>query len=93
MTFQKIVNKVSPVLQLISVDTMNEKLSYSIQDAIEALGVSRQKIYNEMASGRLKSFRIGRRRFVAHGSIIEYINDRVREAAEKEKEAAASMEA
>ena len=53
-----------------------EIFSYSIIQLMEILHVSRQTIYDEINSGRLKTFRIGRRRFASSNAVHEYIDDR-----------------
>jgi len=50
--------------------------SYSIIQLMEVLHVSRQTIYDEINSGRLKTFKIGRRRFVSDDALRKYIKDR-----------------
>jgi len=54
--------------------------SYSINQLMEVLHVSRQTVYDEINSGRLKTFRIGRRRFVSDDALRKYIKDRERAA-------------
>jgi len=56
-----------------------ENFSYSIIQLIEVLHVSRQTVYDEINSGRLKTFKIGRRRFVSDDALREYIKDREEE--------------
>jgi len=53
--------------------------SYSINQLMEVLHVSRQTVYDEINSGRLKTFKIGRRRFVSDDALREYIKDREEE--------------
>ena len=48
----------------------------SIRDTSKILKVSIQTIYNEISSGRLKTYKIGRRRFVSADAIHKYIKDR-----------------
>jgi excisionase family DNA binding protein len=52
----------------------------SIRDASKILKVSIQTIYNEINSGRLKTYKIGRRRFVSADALHKYIKDRETEA-------------
>jgi len=56
-----------------------ENFSYSIIQLMEVLHVSRQTVYDEINSGRLKTFKIGRRRFVSDDALREYIKDREEE--------------
>lgn len=37
-----------------------ERIAYSPSEAAEALGVTRQHVYNLMAAGRLRSVKLGR---------------------------------
>lgn len=48
----------------------------SIRDTSKILKVSIQTIYNEISSGRLKTYKIGRRRFVSADAMHKYIKDR-----------------
>lgn len=56
------------------------KLSYSIEDATELLNISRVMIYREINAGRIKTFNVGRRRFISHRAMEEYIADREKES-------------
>lgn len=62
------------------------KLSYTIEDAILTLNLSRATLYREISQGRLRTFSVGRRRFVSLQAIEDYI-------AEREKESNPSPEA
>jgi len=57
-----------------------ENFSYSIIQLMEILHVSRQTVYDEINSGRLKTFKIGRRRFVSDDALRKYIEDREKAA-------------
>ncbi|HEX7400167.1 MAG TPA: helix-turn-helix domain-containing protein [Candidatus Limnocylindrales bacterium] len=46
---------------------------WSVEEAAEACGVGRSLIYTEIASGRLRSLKVGRRRLVPSGAIAEFI--------------------
>ncbi len=52
------------------------KLTFSIRETEAELKLSHQSVYNELNSGRLKSYRVGRRRFVSRQAIESYIRDR-----------------
>ena len=54
-------------------------LAYRIERAAERLGIGRTTAYAEVASGRLRSFRVGKRRLVPASALAEYIADRVAE--------------
>jgi len=45
----------------------------SIKEACHLLGLSRTTLYAEMASGRLRSVTVGRRRFVPRDGIDDFI--------------------
>ena len=45
----------------------------SVEDAAEALGLSRASLYKELASGRLRSVRIARRRLVPASALGDFI--------------------
>ena len=57
-------------------DTLNNP----IKTTAKRLHVSIQTVYNEINAGRLKTFRIGKRRFVSEEALIKYIKDREAEA-------------
>jgi excisionase family DNA binding protein len=44
----------------------------SINDAAAALGIGRSRLYAEMASGRLRSVKAGRRRLVPASALAEF---------------------
>ena len=46
----------------------------SVEDAAEALGLSRATVYKELAAGRLRSVRISRRRLVSTAALADYIS-------------------
>jgi len=51
----------------------------SIDEAAQALGVGRSRLYDEIATGRLRSVKVGRRRLVPSGAIRAYTEaDRAR---------------
>ncbi len=45
----------------------------SVNEAAEMLGIGRSALYAELAAGRLRSLKIGRRRVVPSGAIAEYV--------------------
>jgi excisionase family DNA binding protein len=47
-------------------------VALSIDETIRATGLGRSTIYQEMAAGRLKSFKIGRRRFVSPEALTQW---------------------
>lgn len=58
-------------------------LAYSIPGAKHALGVSHQVIYNLLNSGKLRSFKINRRRLISRQAILDLIAEREIEEAER----------
>ncbi|MCI0598723.1 MAG: helix-turn-helix domain-containing protein [Beijerinckiaceae bacterium] len=46
-----------------------EPLAYNITDAARALGISRQALYNHIASKKIKKIKIGRRSFISREEI------------------------
>ena len=56
-----------------------QPIAHSIERATERLGwKSRQTTYNEINAGRLRSYTVGRRRFISEEACVEYV--RAREA-------------
>ena len=47
---------------------------YSIPRVVEQTGLSRTQIYEEIASGRLRAVRVGRRRFVVPIDLASWID-------------------
>lgn len=58
-----------------------EKKAFSIPECEAALGVSRTSIYELFKRGELRSYHVGRRRFVPREQVDEFISRRVGEAA------------
>lgn len=52
---------------------MSIKLTYPITEAAEQLSVSARVVEKLIASGELASFKVGRRRLVAHDDLVDYI--------------------
>lgn len=50
-----------------------DPIAYSIDDACRACGIGRSKLYTEIAAGRLKTYKIGRRRLVAPRDLREWL--------------------
>lgn len=48
----------------------------SIDETASMLGLGRSALYAEIAAGRLRTLRIGRRRLVSAGAISQYIAER-----------------
>jgi len=58
-----------------------ERISYTLLQVEDILNLSHQAIYNEINAGRLRTFKIGRRRFVSGDALIQFVKDREKEAA------------
>lgn len=48
----------------------------SVDEAAAALGIGRSRLYDEIASGRCRSIKVGRRRLIPSGAISAYVADR-----------------
>ncbi len=58
-----------------------DKLSLTVDQAVEATGFSRTAIYRAMSAGQLRTFNIGRRRMVSVQALHEFIEKQERQAA------------
>lgn len=58
-----------------------EALALSIDDLVRAMGLSRSFLYAEMAAGRLRYIKAGKRRLVTHEGATQYLRDREAEQA------------
>ncbi len=56
------------------------KHAHTLEQAAEALGISRRTIYIEIGAGRLQSFTIGRRRLISDEALHRYVEARERES-------------
>ena len=56
-------------------------LAYSVPDAARLLGLSPRAIYNRIATGEIRSFKVGPRRLISRDSLREFIANRESEAA------------
>ncbi|MFP5504873.1 MAG: helix-turn-helix domain-containing protein [Gammaproteobacteria bacterium] len=54
--------------------------AYTIDDATQVLGLSRPTLYREIAAGRLRTYHVGRRRYVSADAVREYIAAREAES-------------
>jgi excisionase family DNA binding protein len=52
---------------------MPERLAYSVDEAAEVIGVSRDHIYDLLRASRLKSIKSGRRRLIIKGQLEAYL--------------------
>lgn len=52
---------------------IHTKPRYSVNDLIYLTGVGRGRLYDELNSGRIKSYYLGKRRFVSPAALDDYI--------------------
>ncbi len=50
-----------------------EKLSYTVGQAVDLTGASRTRIYEAIAAGQLKTFKLGRRRLMTRDALESWI--------------------
>ena len=55
---------------------MSEKLTVSVAEAAELLGVSRDMINDLIRKGELRSFKLGSRRLISRQAMEEFISSR-----------------
>lgn len=53
--------------------TKPDRLCYTIDELAEAASVARTRIYDEISQGRLKTFKIGRRRMIAAEAVRDWL--------------------
>jgi excisionase family DNA binding protein len=46
----------------------------AIPDAADALGIGRSMLYQQIAAGRIRTVKVGRRRLVPSGAVRDYID-------------------
>jgi hypothetical protein len=61
------------------IDGIPHPLAYGIEDVPPAIGLPRSTIFEEVRTGRLPSFKVGRRRNVTHWALVEYARQREQE--------------
>lgn len=57
------------------------RLAYRVEKAADAIGAPRTAIYAAIASGNLRSYKVGRGRYVSADALREFIANREGEAA------------
>lgn len=55
---------------------MTDKLSYSVDEAMAALGIGRNAFYKAVSSGELATFSVGKRRLVSRRALEEFVQKR-----------------
>ncbi|MCC4621770.1 helix-turn-helix domain-containing protein [Xanthomonas cassavae CFBP 4642] len=59
---------------------MEEKLSYSVDEAVRVTGLGRSNFYKILARGDIESFTVGKRRMVSARALRQFIEQKEREA-------------
>jgi len=57
------------------------KLGYSVPEFAQMIGLCVDTVYKEINSGRLKSFKVGKRRIISPDACKEYVKQRETETA------------
>lgn len=65
-----------PAREPASNEQHGEKLAYSVDEAARALGLSRELIYDQLRTGRLKSLKVGRRRIITREHMDKFLANR-----------------
>ena len=60
---------------------VNQKLSYTVPEAVTATGLTRTRLYDAIASGEVQSFKAGRQRMISAKALEEFIAKLERESA------------
>jgi excisionase family DNA binding protein len=55
-----------------TIPALNQRVTVSVDEAMKALGVCRDVIYDLLKSGNIRSFKMGRRRLVVVQSLYEW---------------------
>lgn len=53
---------------------MIEKVGYSVEETMQAMGLGRTTVYDLISSGALESIKVGRRRIIPADSIHAYFD-------------------
>lgn len=57
------------------------EVALTVKDVMQRTKLCRQSVYNEINSGRLKTFRVGNRRLVSPSALSEWVKSLERAAA------------
>ena len=55
---------------------VHQKPAYTIKEVENLLSLSHAKLYQEISSRRILTYKVGKRRFVSCGAVDQYIVDR-----------------
>jgi hypothetical protein len=80
------VNTKTPIVlaDIIAEDRSGGPLAFRAEDAFKKIGIGRTTGWAEIRSGRLRSFRVGKRRLVPATAISEFIADRLADELEED---------
>lgn len=53
--------------------TQPAKVGYSINEVCNMTGLCRQTVYNQINSGQLRSFKVGKRRLISPAALDEWV--------------------
>lgn len=67
-----LVDAIRAELTTTSIEPQPDRL-LSVPDAADALGIGRSMLYGEIAAGRIRTVKVGRRRLVPSGAVRAYI--------------------
>ncbi len=56
-----------------SLEHSPSKLAYSIAGAVQVTSIGRSKLYEEIKSGRLKTFKVGTRTLIATADLMAWL--------------------
>ena len=56
-------------------NTITSRLVYTVDQAAAALGKGRNYVYEHIGTGRLKSFKLGSSRRIAHADLVAFLDD------------------
>lgn len=62
-----------------------ERLAFSVEGACRALPMSRESLYRLIRSGQIRTFKLGRRRYVTKQALLDFIASRETVEAEQRK--------
>ncbi|NKY99144.1 helix-turn-helix domain-containing protein [Nocardiopsis alborubida] len=60
---------------------MGEKVAYSVEEAAQALSLGQTTVKKLIATGRLPSVRVGRRRLIPRSALEDYVNQLIEDQA------------
>lgn len=58
----------------------DNKLSYTVDQTVDATGLNRSALYRAIATGQIATFKVGKRRMVSARALRAFIEQKEREA-------------